>query len=878
MKKGLVTLFILLAATLLNAQWVQYGFETANADTFFQHPPANPGLGTGSGSLILSDITSNPDPYNGTAACKVEWTVHSSESWGGFQQMMHLTPINGAHEYFDFSMANELRLWYYNVLPSTQPGLVHMRFKLHEAGGQSDYWNNQNDHEDWYFQVDGFYDAAPGWQMIVIPLVDLGAGSPTTTGFTLPGWSGQQNNGVLDFDKIIGYSLEFTTPGITNNGTANGVIVWDKLTLWGSKYTPLSTFDSNAGFFEVDNMGWAGATGMGNLVVSDMTNNPFEGAASLQFDATVNNSQSWGGYVNARHNIDGYWEDLSARTNLYVYIKVLTPFTGTDQRVTLRLMLFDDSDGAEEQWYHKVNVNLYQASEWQKIVIPLVNLEGTGDDGVLSSDGFRIPSWESYSGNNVLDLNKIKAWKFEFSGTGDFGPQGEVVSGSILVDLLQPAGFRETDNTPPDPPTGLLGVPSNFTNLVTWNDVANENGEKYDIYYSNVPNFSLETAEVVKLNVPENTQLIEHLLRAPGTDQSTTYYYAIVCTDKAGNVGQPAYLGSPITNTAKGVVTISQNPPANTFVADGNLTEWSSITPISMKLSDGSAFLVANQQISNDDDLSVLAYVAIDNQNLYVAFDVTDDIVSFDPTLASYYNDCPDLFIGLYDWHGKPHSSKQRGAQPDYQLRFAKDRVLVDGMNADSMAVPGANYFWGEKFPSGYTVEAKIPLVDLATKRNVGQTNFDSLFTPKLGMRIPIDFSINDADATGTREGIMCYSPYNEDHSYETPARWLYTWIGNAWTGVEDETISPNTYSLSQNYPNPFNPVTTIKYTLKDAGKVTLRVYDVLGRLVSTLVNDMQNQGSYTVNFDASNLASGMYIYKLESGSFQAVKKMMLLK
>ena len=68
MKKGLVTLFILLAASLLNAQWIQYGFETANADTFFQHPPANAGLGTGSGSLILTDISSNPEPYHGAGA------------------------------------------------------------------------------------------------------------------------------------------------------------------------------------------------------------------------------------------------------------------------------------------------------------------------------------------------------------------------------------------------------------------------------------------------------------------------------------------------------------------------------------------------------------------------------------------------------------------------------------------------------------------------------------------------------------------------------------------------------------------------------------------------------------------------------------------
>lgn len=882
MKKVLVTLFlVVLFSSYVSAQWVQYGFETAASDTFFQHPPVNSGLCSGSGSLVFTTINSSPTPYQGEGALKVEWLVHSSESYGGFSQMMHLNPRDTV-EYINWSMATELRIRYYNVIPSTAAGLVHMRFKIHEAGGQSDYWNNGNDHEDWYFQVDGFYDAEPGWKELIIPLVDNGAGSPNSTGFALPGWSGTQNNGVLDFDKVIGYSLEWTTPGIENNGTATGVIVWDNLIHVGNRYTPLTNFDNAAStnYFAVDNMSWAGTGSEGACTLTDNTTDVFEGTSSMQIDATINHSQTWGGYVNIRHDVPdgGFLEDLSARDALYLYVKVLTPFTGTANRVTMRMMLYDKNTGTEENWTTKINVNLYEASGWQKIRIPLENLEGTGDDNVLTSDGFRIPGWESYSGDNIMNLDKICAFKFEFSGTGDFGAQGEVVSGSLLVDLCQSAGFKETDHTAPEPPAGLLSVPGTYNNLVTWTDVPNENGEKYDIYYSDQPNFDLETAEVVKMNVTENNQLVEHLLRAPGIDQAVTYYYAVVCTDKAGNVSLPGYISTPVTNTARGVTTISIDKVPTNFAADGNLDDWSGIKSTSMKISDGSAFLVANQQITNDDDCSALVYVAIDNQNLYVAYDVTDDIVSFDPTLASYYNDSPDLFIGLYNAHGKPHSSLQRGAKPDYHLRFAKDRVLIDGANADSIAVPGENYYWAEKFPSGYVVEARLPLVDLATKRNAGQTNFDSIFVPVKGMRIPFDISLNDADATGTREGIMCYSPFNEDHSYETVARWLYTWLGDQWTGVEDNIIEPNSYSLSQNYPNPFNPTTTINYTLKNAGEVSLKVYDVLGRLVTTLVNESQTAGNHTVNFNANSLASGMYIYKLESGSFQSVRKMMLLK
>jgi hypothetical protein len=85
-------------------------------------------------------------------------------------------------------------------------------------------------------------------------------------------------------------------------------------------------------------------------------------------------------------------------------------------------------------------------------------------------------------------------------------------------------------------------------------------------------------------------------------------------------------------------------------------------------------------------------------------------------------------------------------------------------------------------------------------------------------------------------------------------------------------------YSLAQNYPNPFNPSTSIAYAVKDAGLVTLKVYSIDGREVATLVNGVQATGAYTVNFDAQNLASGVYLYKLEVNGFRATHKMVVMK
>jgi predicted acyl esterase len=95
---------------------------------------------------------------------------------------------------------------------------------------------------------------------------------------------------------------------------------------------------------------------------------------------------------------------------------------------------------------------------------------------------------------------------------------------------------------------------------------------------------------------------------------------------------------------------------------------------------------------------------------------------------------------------------------------------------------------------------------------------------------------------------------------------------------VDNNSDMPVQYSLKQNYPNPFNPVTTIAYTLASPGNVKLVLYDILGREVKTLVNKVQQQGYHVVNLNASDLASGVYFYRIKSGSFNDIKKMILVK
>jgi len=97
-------------------------------------------------------------------------------------------------------------------------------------------------------------------------------------------------------------------------------------------------------------------------------------------------------------------------------------------------------------------------------------------------------------------------------------------------------------------------------------------------------------------------------------------------------------------------------------------------------------------------------------------------------------------------------------------------------------------------------------------------------------------------------------------------------------TDVESISEFPQHFSLEQNYPNPFNPSTTISYQFPTQSHVTLKVYDVLGHEVATLLNEEKPAGAYTVRWDANGVASGVYFYRMSAGSFVDVKKLVLLK
>jgi hypothetical protein len=629
-------------------------------------------------------------------------------------------------------------------------------------------------------------------------------------------------------------------------------------------------------------MSWAGG-GAGSLTLTNNTTDFVEGTGSLQLDYVVNASQSWGGYVNMVDTIFVPDSTLNERTSLVFYVKNVNPLTGTTpERVTMRFILLENSDGPEENWTCEVPINFEQAGEWTRYILPLkkdtVWVDGNGHNR-FPQNGF-AQFWWDVKGNNELNLESVTGYKIELSaGDNSYGPQGETFTGTLLFDIIQQSGFQFADKTAPNAPVVNV-IPSAFSNLVTWLDVPGESGEKYFVYYSESPITDINGDDVSLAYtvepIPHGVQVYEHALRSANTNKEKTYYYAMTCKDFAGNVSEPAFFG-PVNNTARGVPTVSITPPSS-FVADGNLNEWSSDQPsFLMQSALGTANVILN--VDNDNDCSAEVKIAIDDTYLYVMMDVTDDYVHWNDAINSYENDAPDLYIGLYNMR-KSHVNYLRGETPDYHLRFGKFWIRNDRSESqcDTMIANGtANYYYGEKFPSGYIIEARIPLVDLALKRNPGIVSND-VINWKVGDRIPFDIGINDNDNGLVREGIIFYSPTNRDAGWWNVASWTYTWISDDVTDVNDNPAAVNTFNLAQNYPNPFNPSTQIQYSIAEAGLVSIKVFDILGRQVAELVNQNQSAGTYTVNFNAQNLSTGVYIYKIESGSFQASRKMVLMK
>jgi len=240
----------------------------------------------------------------------------------------------------------------------------------------------------------------------------------------------------------------------------------------------------------------------------------------------------------------------------------------------------------------------------------------------------------------------------------------------------------------------------------------------------------------------------------------------------------------------------------------------------------------------------------------------------------------------------------------------AKAFLSTAVVNGKIYAIGGASTKLG---PVLITVEEYNPTTDTWTQKADLNTARGWLAASEVNGNIYAFAGASDADSNPNISSIELYNPMSDEwtiiDSIPTARRTLcsnvvegvvYTIAGitggwgnlsvasdkvEAYTpqvvSVEENPISeiiPCEYLLSQNYPNPFNPTTTIKYSIPELSFVTIKIYDVLGSEVATLVNEEKSEGSYELNWNAVNLPSGVYFYRIQAGNFIDTKKMILLR
>ena len=268
------------------------------------------------------------------------------------------------------------------------------------------------------------------------------------------------------------------------------------------------------------------------------------------------------------------------------------------------------------------------------------------------------------------------------------------------------------------------------------------------------------------------------------------------------------------------------------------------------------------------------AAVGILNSDFTAAGTVTNATVGYSRA-AAVSGDGNDVYVALFDKLKVHVFHSDNGSLGPYAL---KDSIFL-GLASETLTwQPKTGYLWttsgnvtsGNPTPPwlGYRWYAW----SLTAKKIVDSIAWYDPQIPLYGNdQRPRGIAFNK---NGDTAYVACFNS-----NATPPASWVEVFAKGGATAVEPiPGVIPASYTLSQNYPNPFNPSTQIRFTLTQTGMTTLKVYDLMGREVATLVNETMNAGAYTVRFDASHLSSGTYMYVLTSGTARLTNKIILVK
>ncbi len=265
-------------------------------------------------------------------------------------------------------------------------------------------------------------------------------------------------------------------------------------------------------------------------------------------------------------------------------------------------------------------------------------------------------------------------------------------------------------------------------------------------------------------------------------------------------------------------------------------------------------------------DVRNWGYLKWDDTNLYYYLKVWDDYYDYAEDEASNWEfDSVELFFD-----GNNSDTNPYDGEDDIQIRFNLGQEGTESIDAGYGTGTSWNWFKDDvqyvviETETGWDVEAAIPLADMQ-------------LVP--GVDIGFEWQLNDCDdpdLTPNRTVYRWWAP--GEPTWSDASLFGTIMLVEGTSAVDESPVAVRSYELQQNYPNPFNPTTSIAYSVAKTDRVQLQVYDMLGKEIATLVNEVKPAGQYTVNFDGSGLSSGVYFYTMSAGNEVFTNKMLLVK
>ncbi len=618
--------------------------------------------------------------------------------------------------------------------------------------------------------------------------------------------------------------------------------------------------------------------------------------------------------------------------------RILSDTANAAQAGSIHIMLLDKTDDSGEMdgsadLAFRLRLNLpasFHDGTWHDLVIPLPgatwqdqeDAKAAGLDGLDSLWAYQ-GAWSNSAngiGQDGLGPNTTgfpELWKeFEWANVGQIGLHFDHANGGgaiYLDDVFIGDGSLDL-SVALDPPAAMSGVTfaaDGVANLVSWTSSTEIGG--YNIYVSEsaITDVSADGVALFGAATADVTE-IRHQFEVPHPSLlPLEFHYAVASLSNFGvvNPDVSASTGSVANSDLVISPRITQLTEAEGDELFDALGAGTAI-PVGLAAFDPFVMDAAHSTLtelappSDDADNSVKAWLGYTDLNeLYIYAEVRDDSTEYAGAAIAagdaWQYDSIEFGWGNYDisdvsgslLDGSPHVNMERGDFADYQFRVSGPfqaycsvvgQTTVTGGSGENPAGSGAVF---EPLMDGGNIVgwkflAVMPL-DAIQNPDEGDVVYP-LPGPSEMRLMPFTISSNDADGL-TRETQITWSLRGNVTSqwYNTPNQWpVVAMIGrDLATSIDGTDDVPSGFAVHQNYPNPFNQTTTIRFALDGASDVTLRVYDILGRVVATpIAGQTMGDGEHVVTFDARTLASGQYLYRLEAGSASQSRRMLLVK